>query len=584
MAGYLVGGRLVAGGGIGAGDITVRAVPASSGSFELPLNNDGSLDIDLNLPMVDPVTKTRVDLPNLLVPGRDWLAWVERTTPGNRDGDVIVEAGPIWGDPFTFPKSDRIVANGLLSYFDHRVILPVLAAGQLPRDVTSRWSGLSLRTIMKRIVQQAIAHAGAGLPIDFEPDFLGDHEREYPGADLKFVAEALRELSQVEGGPEFALRPKFRDDRRGIRWELLTGAPELTQAGDDHYWDVSVPDAHARVVSLDRDGSQLTSRDFEVGATFRNMIQDSSAESDATAFAAGNCTLDKQDRSWAAHGVQSINLYSPSSTDSYVSIGGDVGSVRLGMESGKTYVFSATGNVKETLSGGVVSHAPRERALVVHYRTGATAPWTIVTSPQVPNVVGSALRVAVTFTLPDNTSDAFIRAYHGRTGGQIRWDAFSLTEGSEVVPYSPDQVRIEAVAERDELTEAGFPLLESVTSRSSVVQSSTLQAYANEEVVRGSAHVETITLIARRDKVPRLGTYWPGDYATINVGENPRLPKGRNRVRIVGIQFDKTGSVTIECAPERVVSGYPVPSTKRTWLRDQLRHLARSVSESTRGK
>ena len=63
VAGYLIGGRLVASGELDAGEVTLRASPRSA-RVELPMNNRGRIDLDISIPLVDPVTGASVDLPN----------------------------------------------------------------------------------------------------------------------------------------------------------------------------------------------------------------------------------------------------------------------------------------------------------------------------------------------------------------------------------------------------------------------------------------------------------------------------------------------------------------------------------------
>lgn len=165
----------------------------------------------------------------------------------------------------------------------------------------------------------------------------------------------------------------------------------------------------------------------------------------------------------------------------------------------------------------------------------------------------------------------------------ITADAITVSKASELIPYDEDEVEIQAVASNPALTDAGFPLLETTTARGSVQRSDTLLAYAVESVARGSEHIETFSIVTRRDKAPFFGTYWPGDYAKLRIGRNPRIPAGTYDVRITGMSFNATGDITVSCAPERVASGYPVPSSARRWFRDQLRAMSTSINESRRG-
>lgn len=400
MSGYLIGGRFL------TGEITLRKILPISCSIELTLNGAESVKADLKLPLIDPRTGVGIDIPNQIVPQRDFLGWVEN--------GIALAAGPVQGDPFAFPRSSTVNAAGAWEYFTHRLILP--PGTVKPSEVTSAWSGLSLRTMPKRIVQQACSWPHAGLPIDYEPDVSGTAQREYPGGDRMWVADALKNLTEVENGPDITFRPKIMPDQRHVRWDLLTGDPDLTQAGADHYWDLSAPGRFGQVTGLDRDGRDLATHAWGVGAT-------------------------------------------------------------------------------------------------------------------------------------DETTS----------------------------------VVLEAAASSTALTDAGFPMLEMVEQRNSVKLAATLQAYVDEDVVRYSAFTETFTLQVRRDKPPLLGTYWPGDWARIRLGRNPRIPQGTYRVRIIRIRFDATGDVTLECAPERVVGGYPVPSSNRAWLGDKLRGLQSRIEETQRG-
>jgi hypothetical protein len=401
VAGFLVGGRFL------SGEITLRKLVPLSCGVELTLNAPESIRAQLQLPYVDPATDVDLDIPNQLLPKRDFMGWVEN--------GVLLAAGQVQGDPFTFPYSSTVTAAGAWDYFASRRVLPVLTAEQLPSDVTSEWSGVSLRTMPKRLVQQACSWPSAGLPIDYEPDFPGDATREYPGVDLTQVDEALTNLTEVENGPDITFRPKL-DGPRHIRWDLLTGDPDLTQDGVDHYWDVSAPGPSAVIDSLDRDGRDLATHAWGIGAT------------------------------------------------------------------------------------------------------------------------------------DDET-----------------------------------QARLEAKASSTVLTDAGFPMMEIVENRNSVIRKETLQAYVDESVVRYSAFTETFTLKVKRDQDPKLGTYWPGDWALIKIKKTARIPAGRYRVRIIRIAFDAEGDVTLQCSPERVAGGYPVPSSDRAWLADQLRRLQGRIDETNRG-
>ncbi|WP_144795684.1 hypothetical protein [Microbacterium paludicola] len=555
MAGYLIGGRLL------SGLITIRQVIPRSASIELTLNAAEKIDVGLSLPLVDPATGVVLDVPNQLLPGRDFIGWVEN--------GVVLAAGQIQGDPFTFPGASSIKATGLGDYFDRRYVLPVLGADELPRDVTSAWSGLSLRTIAKRLVQQAMSHPSSGLPVDLEADVAGSHEREYPGSDGMTVWQALENLTNVEGGPDITFRPKLSEDRRHVRWDMLTGSPQLTQGGADHYWDVSAPGPHAAVDSLVRDGRDLASRSFLTGVTLRNMLPNPIALEGLDGYKTGtNATNLRLAGGSPRYGGAYFNWDSVASGSAFLD------SERgHRVEPGQTFTFSAH----------LRNPSGRPMRLMLRFRNAEGDG--IMSSYSTAWSDSSWVRRSHTATAPAGAADvtAYIEGQASAAGQSFLAYALMLHESAEALPFAVDELQIQARAENVALLEAGFPLMESWENRSSVLRESTLRAYADESVVRYSAHTETFTLRVKRDQNPKLGTYWPGDWAKVRIGKNPRIPAGTYRVRIVRIAFQAEGDVTIECAPERVAGGYPVPSSKRSWLTDKLRALTARADEQNRG-
>lgn len=155
-------------------------------------------------------------------------------------------------------------------------------------------------------------------------------------------------------------------------------------------------------------------------ATVTNLITDPSNEGTGAIFAGRNSTLDKNDTSWAAQGTKSINIYSPTSNDSNISVGPQASGVRaFNVQAGRTYLFSATGRVKMAVGGSANTYA---RRLTVSDQYGV-----IASSPALPTTVGTATRVSVVVTLPERDTFYF-RAWHGHTSGEVQWDAFRLTE------------------------------------------------------------------------------------------------------------------------------------------------------------
>ena len=194
------------------------------------------------------------------------VAWVNADKSEN-----WLAGGPVWTQKLT--RSTGMVtigAAGLESYFDHRMVLPVLAANQSPAVVKSYWQTRQLGLIAKRLVEQSRTWTGGDLPIVFPTDAtlggtdLGGggikHERTYPGYELGRVGQRLRQLAEVEGGPEIQFAPR-RVDAQHLDWEMRIGTTAtgmlLTQAGGPHIIDDTVQ--QSMIVDVDRsiDGSGI---------------------------------------------------------------------------------------------------------------------------------------------------------------------------------------------------------------------------------------------------------------------------------------------------------------------------------------
>jgi hypothetical protein len=180
------------------------------------------------------------------------------------EGDVVLGAGPIWTHRYNSDdKTLQLNAKGLWSYWDHRYLLPLAAADIDVRDFTipdpsaagktmpnpalaTYLNGMELGTIAKRWVQQAREWTGGDVPVVFEDDRLApsdeDHERNIEGASFKKVGEVLRQLTEVEGGPDIRFRPRMTADKLGIEWVLETGTETkpMLAGSTVHEWSLGL--------------------------------------------------------------------------------------------------------------------------------------------------------------------------------------------------------------------------------------------------------------------------------------------------------------------------------------------------------
>lgn len=231
-------------------------VPFVTADWSVELNAPGAVKCSLDLR--DPDVQA-LDMRNSATPGKSFLAAVV-------DG-VVVEAGPIWARSFDRGTGElQLSARGLWSYFDHRTLLPDLGtlpvvdpvSGESAAYANSAWSSMSLGTIGKRIVQQSMTWPGGDLPIVFEGDKAGTHERNYVGAELPVIGQMLQNLTEVEDGPDIEFRPRWSADRMGVEWLYRSGDPRLA-AQSVILLDTTVPSSPVDDLRVDDSASRMGS-------------------------------------------------------------------------------------------------------------------------------------------------------------------------------------------------------------------------------------------------------------------------------------------------------------------------------------
>ncbi|MCD8561495.1 prepilin-type N-terminal cleavage/methylation domain-containing protein [Candidatus Saccharibacteria bacterium] len=169
-------------------------------------------------------------------------------------------------------------------------------------------------------------------------------------------------------------------------------------------------------------------------AAITNLIPNPSIESSTSGYSASRSTV-ATSNAWAGSGSYSLRQTptDSGSTDSFVSVGGDVGALRLGMEAGKTYTFSATLRLSAAQTGTLFSGARTIRAFTKTASTSYVSNY----SATAPNQAGTT-RLSTTFTIPVDATEAFLRLYSGAlvNGGDSWWDDLMLTEGSSTPSFA----------------------------------------------------------------------------------------------------------------------------------------------------
>lgn len=175
----------------------------------------------------------------------------------------VLRGGPIWTRNYSRTSRQLTLgAAGAASYFDHRLIMPLLAATigvdqwtvpdpdddtkTIPNPLLSTVvTNLSLATRAKRLIQQARLWTGGNVPIVFQDDEIDDNDHTYLGTDFKPVWEAISDIMNLEGGPEIALNPRRTSDGGGVEWLLRTGTIDepLITSSSVLSWNVTVPES-----------------------------------------------------------------------------------------------------------------------------------------------------------------------------------------------------------------------------------------------------------------------------------------------------------------------------------------------------
>jgi len=273
----------------------------ASGSWTNTLNAAGAISCTVSLR--DPVTR-KLGLADLAAVGKSFLAVAEGTT--------ILNAGPLWVHDYDDDAQTlSFTAAGMWSYFDHRVLLPVLA-GRLPTDPTTntRWTKVSVdpddpwptdtsksyQGMVRGLVAQAQAQTGGNVPVILPAEIPGGFERNYVGADVAWVGERIKQLTQVENGPDVRFPPRFTTDKLGVEWPLLIGTPTqpLLFSPIDVIFRPSAAKSSVSNLKVNVDGTQLASRGFASGGR-QSGESVAAVATDPTLPAAGYPALDAVD-------------------------------------------------------------------------------------------------------------------------------------------------------------------------------------------------------------------------------------------------------------------------------------------------
>lgn len=230
-------------------------------SWSVELNGTESISMKLkksDLP--------KVDLNSWLAP---WWAGVVLFWDG-----VPVVAGPILTRPSEDFNSVSISCGGIRSILAKRLVAFEQTDWSKLATSVVYYSGLSLGTIAKRVVDQAQTKKAGRLPIIYalpdETESMGaDHERTYRGFNVQNINcdDVLTKLSNVIDGPDIMFKPKLLRANQ-LAFEMWTGTenqPRIYQS-QTPVWDTTPEKGQVSEMSVVTTGSYQTSRVYSIGA------------------------------------------------------------------------------------------------------------------------------------------------------------------------------------------------------------------------------------------------------------------------------------------------------------------------------
>lgn len=205
----------------------------------------------------------KLDLRNAATAGKTYLAKLI--------GDHVMAFGLIGRPRYNKARRElELRAVGIEEYFRRRTVLPEAAltnplidpATGEPNAVTNTvLSGWDMGTILKKIVQQALAWNGGNLPIVFEADRVGTHEETILGSSLTRITTVLENYAVRDNGPDWEFAPRLTSDRQGIELLFRTGteAQPRLQSETVHLFDYAVPEPGVDDLVAEVNADDLTS-------------------------------------------------------------------------------------------------------------------------------------------------------------------------------------------------------------------------------------------------------------------------------------------------------------------------------------
>lgn len=230
-------------------------------SWSIELNGVESISLKLK----------KSDLPAINL--KQWLApwWAGVVIFWN---DTPIAAGPIITAPNETFSSISINCGGIRSVLANRYVVRDQNNWDTLRKDVVQYTGLSLGTIAKRVVDLSMAKPGGALPITFpiaDQTVVNDadHQRTYRGFNIQNLNthDVLTKLSNVINGPDVLFKPRLiRDNQLTFdMWHGTETQPRIYQK-QTPVWDTTPATGPVTDISLITTGTYMTNRTYSIGA------------------------------------------------------------------------------------------------------------------------------------------------------------------------------------------------------------------------------------------------------------------------------------------------------------------------------
>ena len=216
--------------------------------------NEGAGEQQASIPVNDPTVKM-LDLRGLIVERSSTLVY--------EVGSNVVAAGVVMDTDYDRDAGTlQIVHEDIWKILDDRLVIKHGAPYVVTEKLT--YGPLSLGTIAKRVVQEAVAPGGwYGLPIVFPADVGGSETRTYYGYQMQTVPDALTEIMESDGGPDIDFTPRWNAGTGNLEW-VMRAAPNLA-TGNAWEYNLDAAKPAAFNVNAKTDTSRFANNAYAVG-------------------------------------------------------------------------------------------------------------------------------------------------------------------------------------------------------------------------------------------------------------------------------------------------------------------------------